>query len=294
MLGLYGGDDGINLGQPEPYKQTCEELGIDVKLEMVPQTHYVKFLGRIYTDPLYSGDSMIDFWRCVGKLHITCSNEKDDKVVARRKALSLKWSDPSTPFLGAWADAILRTTANLGSKAMKRVKSDDKEDRSWWYHAACVNKELASNFPQPSRERMIEVILSDLPDVTTKADLDRLDRWLADAETYEGCFYVWDDNSPIFGSVEAEVTVPVAMNGEVIGTPKKAPINNKKFVETAPHQCLHEGCKTSCGEHYFCAKHAPAHMCTATDTKTGKRCRSLRSQYNEQFCRAHCGFPKKS
>lgn len=222
-LGLYGGDDGLNRGDSSHYTRACKDLGLDAKVEEYKREEkvWITFLGRIYIDPVVGNTSMIDFKRMIGKLHLTCSNELDNQVVARRKAISLNWTDGATPFIKEWCGRILFLTAHLSPKKMRRVENFEREDVSWWYHESKVKGNLEKKFPQPAtNEEMIAIINQQFgQDVLTREWLHQWRQYLSVCATVEECTYEnW------FPAPELEVKLPVEMGGEVIGTPVNAPV----------------------------------------------------------------------
>jgi hypothetical protein len=278
-LGRYGGDDGISRGMKECWVRACQMLGLEVKIEIVKNGGSVPFLGRIYTNGFHSPASMIDFKRMIAKLHVTFAQERDIKVIANRKALSLKWSDSKTPFIGAWARAVLRLTTHL--KANDEHVS--REEQSWYYRSAKIDGNLDKKFPQPNWNESASIIIEQFNDKFTPEYLKSWEKYFESATEFEQLVNLQqmsDDGTwgPIFGILEPEVKLPVVLGGEIRGKPQPAPINYKNnMITTAPVICCIEGCENvTKGSHPICVSCYKTHRCP--------NCTKFRRDLKHELC----------
>lgn len=112
VLGIYGGDDGINRDiDPDAYKQTCADLNLKVKVESAGDPRApITFLARTYISPATGPESISDVRRALGKLHLTTAPKNVGRdVVVARKAVALSVSDPTTPLLSELGGLLQRT-----------------------------------------------------------------------------------------------------------------------------------------------------------------------------------------
>jgi hypothetical protein len=281
LLGLYGGDDGINTGDVESYMKAVGMLGLDAKVNPIQAGNPLTFLGRIFVDPFVGPHSIIDWKRCVGKLHLTCNTEQNDKVVARRKALSIAYTDPETPFLATWARKVLSLTNDLGRKSNKRVNIFDREDVSWWYYQEQFQK-TGKTFIAPPRETALEVIIGQFElGFLNVAKIEAAEARLGEAEVFEQLALPL-----VFGRINPEVKLPVLHNGEIIGNPQPAPVinrNGKMTVPNRPGMCHFDGCKLkSRGKGKYCAPHANLLRCGHLNN--GVKCPAMKLSPEYDMC----------
>jgi hypothetical protein len=122
-LGIYGGDDGISGdADPKTYESVALDLGLKLKAIQRASTARVGFLGRVYIAPFSSPKHMADLPRQLPKLHIHPSR---DPVIQRNPGLALynkmlghTVTDPCTPILAAWCDAVRKS---VGPEERQRV-----------------------------------------------------------------------------------------------------------------------------------------------------------------------------
>lgn len=132
-LGMYGGDDGISFDlDPHIVVRTAGKFGLLCEAEAVQAGLPVKFLGRVYLDLWTSDQSMADVQRQFRKLHLTASpNIVPDWMVLYRKATGYRVTDPNTPLLTAWCDAVIRHTQQYSPSEHKFWKLT-KTDANYW------------------------------------------------------------------------------------------------------------------------------------------------------------------
>lgn len=270
-LGCYGGDDGINTGNPDVYSETCKELGVDAKIEDVPLGAPVKFLGRIYVDLRTSAGSIIDFKRMIGKLHLTVSSDSDPKVVARRKALSLSWTDENTPFIGAWAKAVLRLTDKVNKARGISDNTACREDQSWWYRSAIIDNCLDAKFIPAPRDHAIEIIAREFDfgsvpnDTVTPSFILKYEKLFSEAKDFSELFPT-NEGKCIFPSPPEEHKLPVVNRGLIIGEPKNIPVNLKtgQIIGQEKRECCHPECKVKISmKQKYCRTHHQEHKCAS-------------------------------
>lgn len=136
-MGLYGGDDGITFDLPATsLKRAAARYGMAFDADVVMQGMPLPFLGRLFIDPWTSGQNIADVLRQLRKLHLTATpkNVKAD-LVLHRKASGILVTDPQTPFLSIWAQAVIRLTAGVVS---------DKR-----YHQTAVDSPYWAKFEHP-------------------------------------------------------------------------------------------------------------------------------------------------
>lgn len=112
-LGLYGGDDSLDLEVLDPNKlvEVCTNTGNVVKVATRRAGDVVPFLGRLFLHPWTTTQMLADTKRQMCKLGMTTApKEVPDPIAMRRKAESILISDPNTPVLSQWARAVIRTT----------------------------------------------------------------------------------------------------------------------------------------------------------------------------------------
>jgi len=109
-LGVYGGDDGVSFDLPPEYvMKVTGKFGLLCEAELSPAGTPIKFLGRVYLDIWTSDQSMADVQRQMRKLHLTASPKNvPDWMVLYRKAIGYRVTDPNTPLLTEWCDAVIR------------------------------------------------------------------------------------------------------------------------------------------------------------------------------------------
>ncbi len=116
-LGLYGGDDSLDCSglKAEWLDKVTAVTGTITKFCTRSRGTPIPLLGRYWPDPWSSGKSTIDVWRQFGKLPCTVSNPKNTPywTALRRKAQGYMVTDPDTPIIKEWCEAVCRTTASV-------------------------------------------------------------------------------------------------------------------------------------------------------------------------------------
>lgn len=118
MLGAYLGDDGVTLVKdPNEFAEHVRKLGH--KLEAVEcdgDKVKVQFLARDYSPRVFEGcpDSMTDFGRWLGKIHLVDKKFKTDKLehlwLRCQGYLQTDWN---TPFIGDFCQAVTRLCVGI-------------------------------------------------------------------------------------------------------------------------------------------------------------------------------------
>jgi hypothetical protein len=119
-LGKYGGDDGISFDiDVKVLRKVCADLGLKIKVFSKPISDTFGFLGRYYYNLPDNGRNSADPLRQIAKLHITSvklphrvnSLDLQPELQLCRavfgKASGIKATDPHTPILAPWAQAML-------------------------------------------------------------------------------------------------------------------------------------------------------------------------------------------
>jgi len=132
MLGLYGGDDSIDLemdGAADANKKAYGNHGLILKFcKSVPRGRPVDFYGRYFIDPWTSLDSFADPWRTIGKLGSTVA-QGDLLSAAVNKARGYIATDLATPVIGMWA--LKLTSFGDGNEAQMTKEERFKLSQAW-------------------------------------------------------------------------------------------------------------------------------------------------------------------
>lgn len=155
QLGIYMGDDGVSVGNPEDLLKASQLLGFEVKLEVKDRVP-LRFVGRIY-DNAFGGDraSIQDPVRTIKKLHISTS------VIAQRlplqalvnKAFGYLLLDDNSPIVSDWCRAIL----GLYPQMVAWLDSAELPYHAWNHE----NNEVQS-WPQMPRDRALNLVAAEL------------------------------------------------------------------------------------------------------------------------------------
>lgn len=140
-LGLYGGDDGITRDiSPKKFTHVATLMGHVLKSEVINPNNAVGFLGRIYLDPWTSNRSISDPLRHIRKLHIvTAPVNVPLEVALYRKAEGYLVTDPTTPILREWAEAIMRFYPDVNDAKYDSYMGDHT---SWWAYQVLNSGEV--------------------------------------------------------------------------------------------------------------------------------------------------------
>nr|ASM93480.1 RdRp [Caninovirus sp.] len=88
-LGIYAGDDGLNKVIPnlkESIIQACNDLGLDVKINLTGRNEQTTYLSRIFPAPLTHTESFQDPMRTLSKLHTSANKNVTREQAATNKA----------------------------------------------------------------------------------------------------------------------------------------------------------------------------------------------------------------
>lgn len=134
-MGRYGGDDGVTPDlDPKILESVSSVFGLLYEGNVVKRGMPMKFLGRIYPDIWTSPASMIDVKRCLAKLHLTATPDIVPKeLVLHRKAIGILCTDAKTPYVTAWAQAVLRLTPNANKHKLYHLTIADERYLAKWY-----------------------------------------------------------------------------------------------------------------------------------------------------------------
>lgn len=217
MLGIYGGDDGLSPDcTAAEFARSCELIGCIPKAHIQSANDPLVFLGRIYTAPSVHNGSMIDIRRCLGKLHLSTRPMSDsaEQIIAD-KAMSIVVTDPDTPILGQWAEAVM----HLSGGYIKKTKLTMSEH--YW---AYMCERTGDVFPKAPRSEMYEIASEELK--VTMDDLENFERLILEnmkakdvTKLFLGCYI----------EPELQVDIEAAFRGEVL-----QPREKKEIVVTSP------------------------------------------------------------
>lgn len=122
-LGLYCGDDGVDMARTEHFVQVSEAVANDLGLKLtgnLVNAGPVLYCGRVFCNPWVSLDSMQDPIRTLGKLHVSsAAMDVPLETALANKAFGYGVTDPRTPWLSEWCQAVLRRYEPDFSKATK-------------------------------------------------------------------------------------------------------------------------------------------------------------------------------
>jgi hypothetical protein len=95
-IGPKYGDDGLTFAF-STYETVCNDLGLQATVDKIPRGQPVKFLSRVFLDPLNSLHSIYDPKRFC-KIHASASSYPDS-VALKDKCVGLKTTDSCTPLI---------------------------------------------------------------------------------------------------------------------------------------------------------------------------------------------------
>jgi len=118
---LLGGDDGVAGDvDPDVLEAVCTAFGLRIKAKMRPANLPLGFLGRVWSDPQTSSESIADIVRQASKLGVTTDMQYPVNVVMVNKAQGILVTDSRTPLLGNWARAVMRVYGEAREVAQLR------------------------------------------------------------------------------------------------------------------------------------------------------------------------------
>nr|UQB76083.1 RNA-dependent RNA polymerase [Flumine nodavirus 10] len=114
------GDDGMVKYMPtldESMYQVCSDLGLRIKIEIIPSGSPVPYCGRYFVDTQTGISSLADPIRTLAKLHLTSNTTVTDKQALVNKATGYFVTDSNTPIIGQYCKRALELNNNLAPKA---------------------------------------------------------------------------------------------------------------------------------------------------------------------------------
>jgi hypothetical protein len=132
-LGLYGGDDGVSFDVSiEHVMRVSANFGMSCRADTVLRGHPITFLGRVFTDLWTSPGSMADVQRQMRKIHLTATpTTVPDWLVLYRKAIGYLVTDPNTPLLAEWCQAVVRIVQPMNPEGHKMYKLTEGDQPYW-------------------------------------------------------------------------------------------------------------------------------------------------------------------
>lgn len=212
-LGLYGGDDGVTFDMPpNTLMRTVAKFGMSYKAEAIDAGNPVPFLGRIYLDPWTCPESMCDMQRQIRKMHLTATPKiVPSALVLYRKALGLRTTDPETPVIKEWCDAVLRLAPLEVPGLLKhRQFAATIVDRSYW-----SKYDTDVQFSPPTDRDYALTLVMDNLDATLSA-VEHAQKVFREAKTITDLFV-----TNLF-TTEMKVAVDAIVGGELVrATPRE-------------------------------------------------------------------------
>jgi len=120
MLGLYVGDDGLNMNLPglaETLNDVVSDLGLNIEIIRTTPDETITFAGRTFPRPLTSNTSHQDIIRTLPKLHVSSNKCVTPEEAAFNRAAGYYVTDKETPLIGTWARKVLFLTGKLNEVA---------------------------------------------------------------------------------------------------------------------------------------------------------------------------------
>jgi len=222
-LGLYGGDDGVSFDLPPIWiEKTSGKLGLLCTSETSRCGEPVKFLGRLFIDPWTSAQSVADVQRQMKKLHLTASPKiVPDWLVLYRKAIGLKITDPHTPLLTDWCDAVIRITKSLDPEKHKYWHLT-KMDQTYWSH-------YSTPYYTPSDTQYLSGLIATSLNLTV-TELYVIIRRLKTATRLEDLYFKITSTNP-------SITIDATIRGETRRADKQQDVQ-KLIRQNAAHKIL--------------------------------------------------------
>jgi hypothetical protein len=114
MLGPKAGDDSLDYGPLESYKETCKDLGMEVTGFNVPRNgkQVVTFLSRTYKGSAGGMSSICDVGRAIRKLHLSSNKIKSNEANFANKVFGYGVTDPNTPIIKNLVALVKRILPN--------------------------------------------------------------------------------------------------------------------------------------------------------------------------------------
>jgi hypothetical protein len=118
LLGMYCGDDGVNISNCMQIGETAKQLGLQAKVQPVGKGQPVPYCSRYYIDPWTSEGSFCDPYRALGKLHIVTQRQNIEQQLYDKVSGYLV-TDSHTPLISDWC---LRIKILLEKSGITEIK----------------------------------------------------------------------------------------------------------------------------------------------------------------------------
>lgn len=191
-MGVVYGDDGAfaNLPGFENAIKTCaRELGLSIKVDIIPRGEPVPYLGRYFVDPMTSVDSFCDPLRTIGKLHLSANKNVSPEQAAVNKAEGYLATDLLTPVVSTWCMRVQQLTGLEANDELREEKF--KRTNAW---------------PQFDRS-LIEASMAKIMGVNV-SELRKMDEAVRAAQAL--------DEFPVILRTQREVKITAEVDGEVV------------------------------------------------------------------------------
>jgi len=216
-LGIYGGDDGLAVAlKREGLESTFATMGLQLKAEIIKQGEPVPFLGRIYLDPWTSSESIIDVKRQMTKLHVTVAPITVPAHVAMsRKVIGYRVTDPKTPIIRQWCDAMDRIFPMATSEELEKYAHETREDVTYW-------AKFESPFSPLERIDLAKTLIAAQLETT----VGELDEYISKLEKVN----TLDDMKTLHTKIQNEMKIelPALIDGIIV---EGAPKDHRKILE---------------------------------------------------------------
>jgi hypothetical protein len=206
-----------------------------IKSDVIEPGSPVTFLGRVFLDPFHRPDTIADVARQFRKLHLTdCPVNVPRELIMRRRALAYKVTDPFTPLLSDWADAVIRLTENkLHSSHLVALAA--REDSYWL--------QFDTPFFSPPSDVSLSYVAENVG--LSCDEVMEFQTQLQEAKTLDDCFFSIKHETPT-------VLIEAVIDGEVhAGVPnthqqdveRAAKVSLKYCRDYQKNSCTREKCK---------------------------------------------------
>lgn len=197
-LGLYFGDDGLSPDLDLVVQQRCcARHGYLIKSDVIKPGMPLTFLGRLFTNPFGSSESMADVGRQLRKLHLSdCPLSVSTDLILARRALAYLITDPQTPILSEWSRAILRL-ARVNDR-QSQIDIAAREDSYWLFYE--------SPFIHVRYDDALPFVADNLG--ISCDDVNRIIKILENAKTIAECF-------PVIKSEDCVVKIDAIVDGQI-------------------------------------------------------------------------------
>ncbi|APG76301.1 hypothetical protein [Shuangao insect virus 10] len=124
---LKYGDDGVDIlcveGLDDAITSVAEDLGLKIKIEVIPMGCTIPYLGRYFVDPSSMPDSFQDPLRTIDKLHLSSNTQVTARQAQFNKASGYITTDRLTPIIGSYCKVVLDSYAGMS------VRGETSEER---------------------------------------------------------------------------------------------------------------------------------------------------------------------